>query len=298
MAQASAIKTYGAVGEREDLTDVIAVITRHETPLFSGLEKVKARGTYHEWQIDTLSTGNDNAAIEGADFTFAIPGYRTRTGAYTEIFTKTLEVSETLRAVSVAGLEDEFAYQMEKRMKEIATDIEKALITGTGNSGASGTARRLKGILAWMTTNVETGTGTATEALTEAMYNDILQTIWAAGGRPDYTYVNGFQKRKMSAFSSNSSRYQLVTEGTELKNSVSAYESDFGVQKIELDPFMTTSVVAALQRDMWKIAVLRGIKPVDVATVGDAKRGALVGELTLEARNEAASGQITGLTTA
>lgn len=297
MAQSSAIKTYGAVGEREDLTDVIAVITRHETPLFSGLDKVKARGTYHEWQIDTLSTGSANNQIEGADFSFAIPGYRTRTGAYTQIFTKTLEVSETLRAVSVAGLEDEFAYQMEKRMKEIATDVEKALITATGNSGASGTARRLKGILSFIATNVESGTGTGTQAYSELMYNNLLQEIWTSGGRPDYTYVNGWQKRKISAFATSNTRYQEVAEDGALKNYVSIYESDFGKQRIELDPFMDTDKVVALQRDMWKVAVLRGIKPVDVATVGDAKRGALVGELTLEARNEASSGKSIQLTT-
>jgi hypothetical protein len=42
MAQASAFKTYDAIGNREDLTDVIATITLSETPIFSGLEKTKA----------------------------------------------------------------------------------------------------------------------------------------------------------------------------------------------------------------------------------------------------------------
>jgi hypothetical protein len=297
MAQASAVKTYDAIGNREDLTDIVSVITRHETPLYSTLQKVSAREVLHEWQTDTLSTGSSNAAIEGADFSFAIPDARTRLNNNTQIFTKSLEVSETQRAVSVAGLDDEFAYQMEKRMKEIATDIEKQLITGTGNSGASGTARELKGILAWITTNVETGTGTASEALTEDMYNDLLQTIWSAGGRPDYTYVNGFQKRKISSFATSNQRYLEVSEDAKLINKVAVYESDFGMQRIELDPFMTTSVVAALQRDLWAVAQLRPLKVVDVATVGDAKRGALVAELTLEAHNEAGSGQITGLST-
>lgn len=297
MAQASAVKTYDAIGNREDLTDIIAVITRHETPIFSSLEKTKARATYHEWQIDTLNTGSDNAQIEGADYSFAIPAARTRTGGYTQIFSKTLEVSETQRAVSVAGLDDEFAYQMEKRMKEVATDIEKSLITGTGNSGASGTARRLKGILNWISTNTETGTGTGTEALTEDMYNDLLQTIWSSGGKPDYTYVNAFQKRKISSFSTDNTRYLEITDEKKLLNTISVYESDFGRQRIELDSFMDTDKVAALQRDMWRVAMLRPIKVVDVATVGDAKRGALVGELTLESKNEAASGKITGLTT-
>lgn len=295
MAQASALKTYDSVGNREDLTDYIGLITRDETPLYSSLEKVKAYARTHEWQTDSLSTGSANAQIEGADFSFAIPSARSRVSNNTQIFSKTLEVSETQNVVSVAGLDEEFAYQMDKRMREIATDIEKALITGTGNSGASGTARELKGALAFIATNVETGTGTGNETLTESMYNNALQTIWAAGGRPDTTYVNGGQKRKISGFTSNNTRFLSVSENTELVNSVSVYESDFGKQRIELDPFMDTDKVMLLQKDMWKVAVLRGLKPVDVAKVADSKRGAIVTELTLEARNEKSSGKITQL---
>lgn len=297
MAENTAIKTYDAIGDREDLTDIISVITRYETPIFSSLAKTAAKATYHEWQTDTLNTGNANAAIEGADFTFAIPQARVRLGNYTQIFTKSLEVSETQRTVSVAGLDDEFAYQMEKRMKEIATDIETALIGGTANSGASGTARQLQGILSYIQTNVESGTGSGAEALTEDMYNDLLQSIWSAGGRPDFTYVNGFQKRQISSFSTPNTRYLEISGEGELKNTVAVYESDFGRQRIELDSFMDTDKVIALEREKWAVAQLRPIRVVDVATVGDAKRGALVGELTLEARNEASSGKIIELAT-
>jgi hypothetical protein len=297
MAQSTAVKSYDAIGNREDLTDIVSTITRHETPLWSELGKTKATGIYHEWQNDSLSTANDNAQIEGADYSFAIPSARTRTGNRTQIFTKQVEVSGSQMAVSVAGLDDEFAYQLEKRMKEIATDIEKALITGTGNSGASGTARRLKGALAFITTNVETGTGTAAAYLTETRYNNLLQTIWNAGGRPTDTYVNGFQKRQISSFSTPNQRHLVMNDTTQLKNTVSVYESDFGVQSIHLHPFMDTDKTLVLQKDLWKVAVLRGIKTVDVAMVGDAKRGALVGELTLEAQNEASGGKSTSLLT-
>lgn len=297
MSQTYAVKTYEQVGEREDLTDIISTITLHETPLFSGLEHVKAKGTYHEWQTDSLTTGSANNQIEGADFSFALAASRTRTGNYTQIFTKAIEVSETIRAVSMAGLEDEYAYQMEKKMKEIATDVEKALITATANSGASGTARRLKGILSWLTAYVESGSGTGTQALTETLYNNMLAEIWGNGGRPDATYVNGWQKRKISGFSTSNTRYLEVDSEAKLINKVSIYESDFGVQRIILDSFMSTDTVAVLQRDMWKVAILRGIHPVDVAVVADSKRGALVGELTLEAKNAASSGKIIQLTT-
>jgi hypothetical protein len=298
MAQASAVKTYDAVGNREDLTDVIAVVARDETPIYSGVEKVKAKSTLHEWQTDSLTTGQTNTAIEGADFSFSLASTRNRVNNWTQIFTKSVEVSGTQQAVDVGGLDDEYAYQLEKRMKEIATDIEKALITGTGNSGASGTAREMKGLLSFITTNVETGSGSGSEALTESMYNNLLQTIYTSGGRPDTTYVNGFQKRKISAFASNSQRYFTVDAEGELKNSISVYESDFGRQRIELDPFMDADKVLCVQKDLVKVAVLRGIKHIDVATVGDAKRGALVGELTLELRNELGCGVIDGLTTA
>jgi len=297
MSNTTALKTYDAIGDREDLTDLIATITLHDTPIYNDLPKVKAYATYHEWQTDTLTTGSDNAAVEGADFSFAIPATRTRLGNRTQIFTKTVEVSETQRAVNVAGLDDEFAYQMQKRIKEIATDVEKALITGTGNSGASGTARRIKGILNWIATNVETGTGTASHYLTETLYNNALQTIWAAGGRPDTTYVNGFQKRQISSFSTSNVRQLQMQGQSKLTNYVSAYESDFGVQTIKLDPFMSTDKTLLLETDKWAVAMLRGLKPVDVATVGDAKRGSLVMELTLEARNEAASGSNQNLLT-
>lgn len=255
MAQATATQTYDVVGNREDLTDVISVITRHETPIFSSVEKVKASSTLHETQKDTLETGQDNAQIEGADYVFEKADPRTRLFNDTQIFTKTVKVSKTQQAVLGAGVDDEFDYQTQKRMKEIATDVEKALITGTGNSGASGAARRLKGILAYITTNVETGTGTGNESLTETMFNDALEDIWEAGGRPDVVYVRGRQKRKITAFESSSDRTQEMDESGKLVNKVDIYEGDFGTQRVELNPFMDNDKVLIMQTEDRKSVV-------------------------------------------
>jgi hypothetical protein len=193
-------------------------------------------------------------------------------------------------------MKDAFAYQVEKKMKELKRDFEYALINSTGNSGASGTGRALTGVLAAITTNVETGTGTGAEALTETMYNNMLQTIFASGGNPNATYANAWQKRKISSFATSNTRYQETAEG-KLKNYVAMYESDFGVQEILLDRYMTTSVIALLDEAQFAIAMYRPLEVVDVAKVGDADRKAMVAEFTLEYGNEAASGQITGLST-
>lgn len=74
-------------------------------------------------------------------------------------------------------------------------------------------------------------------------------------------------------------------------------DSDFGRVKIIADRFMDTTKIAVLQDDLWKVAVLRETEKEDVAKVGDATRGVIKTELTLESRNEAGSGKITGLST-
>lgn len=296
MAQSSAKLTFDAVGNREDLTDVITNISPVETPFFSRFGKTKASAEYHEWQTDTLANAADNANIEGADYSFSKPASRTRTGGYVQYFVTPVEVSDLQRMVDTAGLEDEFAYQMAKKMKEHARDIEYALVNGTGNSGASGTARRLKGVLSWISTNVTTGTGTGSEALTEDMFNDTLQDIWDQGGMPDYAYANGYQKRQISDFTGGTTKNIDADEKVVYKG-VDVYDSDFGRIKIVPHRHMTTSVVAVLQNELWKVATVQGTRKQDVAKIGASTRAVIETYLTLESRNEAGSGKITQLST-
>lgn len=298
MSNSTAMQTYQAVGNKEDLLDVITNISPLETPMFSAFGKSKAKGTYHEWLSDELAAATANAHVEGADYVFARRDPRVRTGNYTQVFVTPVEVSDTQRAVETAGLEDEYAYQMAKALKEHARDIEYAFAStaNTGNSGASGTARQLKGVMAWITTTNITGTGSGDETLTETMFNDALQAIWNKGGRPDAVYANGFQKRKISGFTASSTKFVEASE-KEIVAGVDVYDSDFGRVKIVADRYMNPAQVAILQSDLWKTAVLRPTKHIEVAKVGSATRGVIETELTLESRNEAGSGKITQLAT-
>jgi len=297
MAQATALKTYDFNTNRESLSDVIGIVAQDMTPFLSSLKREKVDNTYFEWSTDDISTGSSNAQIEGADYSFSLDSAPSRTGAYTQIFNKLAKVSKTELAADPAGMSDALSYQIEKKLREIATDVEAALMTGTGNSGASGTAREIKGVVNWIATNVETGTGTGSEALTEDMYNDLLQTIWDAGGRPDVTYTNSFNKRKISAFStSNTRNLEMEAEGR-LRNYVSVYESDFGVQKIELEPFITASVVAVLQSDLWALAEMRPIKVDEYPSQGSYMAKIVEGEMGLKSHQEKGSGKLVDLTT-
>ena len=82
-------QTHQAVGEREDLTDVIYNISPTDTPFMSSVGKTKATGVYHEWQTDSLAAANiDNAAVEGADASDATLSPTVRVGNYTQISQK------------------------------------------------------------------------------------------------------------------------------------------------------------------------------------------------------------------
>lgn len=291
-------KTYDAVGIREDLIDLITDISPTETPMLSRFAKIKATNKYHEWQTDALAAAGANAIVEGADAESAALTATTRTGNYTQISRKIWRTTDSMEAVNKAGRTSEFSYQMAKKMKELARDMEYALVNGTGNSGASGTARTLKGVLSWIATNTGTGSGaTATGAsLTEAQYNDMLQTIFNNGGNPDVTYANGYQKRKISAFSTPSTR-NINVEDKKLITSIDVYESDFGMQKILLDRYMPSDTIVALEEDKWRIAMLRPVKYKELPDNGGGPKGMVEAEYTLEALNEKASGKLTALYT-
>ena len=73
--------TQTAVGEREDLADVIYRIDPDETPIFSALKKETSNGIFTEWQVQELAAASaTNYVNEGANATFATPTATTRFG--------------------------------------------------------------------------------------------------------------------------------------------------------------------------------------------------------------------------
>ena len=96
---------HTAIGQREDLTDIIYDISPTETPFMSSVGKTKATAVYHEWQTDSLAAATTaNAAVEGADATSATLAPTVRLGNYTQIIQKTVQVSGTLDTVNKACL--------------------------------------------------------------------------------------------------------------------------------------------------------------------------------------------------
>ncbi len=246
-----------------------------------------------------------NAALEGADKPGARFTNRSRCGNYTQIFTATVEVSGTDMAASQLGLADEMDYQKQERLRELIRDLENTVVNGgepASNPEGSGSVRRsMKGVIQHLSTNVfhtgdsgfPTGTG-----LDEDKINYVLRKIWEnSNGNVDLIVVGGFQKRKINAFSANSRTYGA--NDTTFTDMISIYESDFGVCRIVTTRWMPQD--AALLLDSSRINVLplggRNFYFKPLASGGDYECGELIGEYTVELRNEAAHGLIRDLST-
>ena len=314
-------------GNREDLLDAITIVSPTETPFLSGLAKVAAKATIHEWLLDSLASfgnpDNGNTDVqsvpESYDAEFSMPTVRKRLLNYTHIQRKTGDVSDTQRAVNSAGVADEYVYQLRKRLIELAREIEFALIhsqlqnqTVVGNVGGTpATGRKMEGILnylepdpAGVTANYLTSDeeGTITEAgspiarLTETVYNDHLQAMWDKGVIAKTAYCNSVQKREISGFITNAttSVAQRNLDATTQKavTNIDVYQGDFGTQAIVLHRYMPTRQVLTMDEDYWKIAVLRPILAVELSRAGNSTRAMIESELTLEALAPATAGKI------
>ncbi|MHC4791605.1 MAG: SU10 major capsid protein, partial [Planctomycetota bacterium] len=244
-----------------------------------------------------------NAALEGAARPNARFTNRTRCSNYTQIFTATVEVSGTDIAASQLGLADEMDYQKQERLRELLRDLENTVINGgqpTSDPQGSGTVRRsMKGIIQHLSTNIfHTGDSgfPAGDSLDEAKINYVLRKIWEqSSGNVDLIVVGGFQKRKINAFSTDSRTY--AAGDTTFTDMISVYESDFGVCRIITTRWMAQDAVLLL--DSSRISVLplsgRSFHFKSLASSGDYECGEVIGEYTLELKNEAAHGLIRDL---
>ncbi len=308
---------YDAVGEREDLADIIYNISPTDTPFMSSIGKSKATNVFHEWQTDALAAAaSNNYQVEGDEITFNAVSPTSRIGNRSQISRKAVIVSGTMEAVNLAGRNNELAYQISKASKELKRDMETSLTANqTSVVGNDTTPRRLSGLTAWIQANTSVGTngangqvggndvpGTARtdgtqRAFTEAQLKDVVKQCWDSGGDPSMLMLGSFNKQKLSGFTGGSTRFDPA-ENKRLVASVEVYESDFGALTAMPNRFSRARDCFVLSPDMWSVAYLRDFQLVDLAKSGDADKKAMLCEFTLTSKNEEASGAVFDLTTA
>ena len=155
-------QTYQAIGNREDLSDVIYRIDPTDTPCMTAFEREKATAVNHEWQTQALAAVDTaNAVVEGDDATSDAATPSVRLGNLCQISDKVARVSGTQRAVEHAGRDDELEYQETLKGLELKRDMESILV-GTNQAKAAGDGttdpRKTASVLSWIKTNTDKGT--------------------------------------------------------------------------------------------------------------------------------------------
>lgn len=296
--------TSSAVGLRENLIDYIALINPNDTLFQRAIGRTNALAITHEWQADSYSSPSNDAWPEGNDPDAEAISPTQRLSNTCQIQGKSFIISETLDAVNKAGRKTETAFQTKKKAKELAANMEKALLEGVESTTSP---RKMKGALNWVTTNLNkasdatlnadgTVSGGTARALTVAIFKATCQDIYTSGGRPTLVYCNAFQKTQISDFV-DTGNYRMLVEKAKMEDTIDIYVGDFGKYKVIPHRLMPTDVVFILDPDTWRKAILRPVKRTKLAKTGDNTKYMIRVEHTLEARAENANGRITNLTT-
>jgi hypothetical protein len=312
---ANTFTSFDAKGIREELSDVINMISPEDVPLQSNIGSKNVSNTYFEWQHDSLAAVDTTARIDGDDVSaFDSTSATTRVGNYTQILRRSVIVADNLGSQDLAGRNDEMAMQIAKRGRELKRDLESVLTANNAAvSGNSSTARETAGLGAWIATNDVLGSGGAsptgdgsdartdgTQAdFTEAMLKSAMQAAYTAGGQPSILMVGPFNKTQVSSFAGIAAqRYQAPSDApTTIIGAADVYLSDFGALSVVPNRFQRERDAWLLDPEYASVCYLRPIQKVDLAKTGDASKAMLLVEAGLEVGAEDAHAGVFDLTT-
>merc|ERR1711991_874527 len=187
-----------------------------------------------------------------------------------------------------------------------------SLNNAAANAGASGTARVTAGVPAFLTTNVNRGTGGANgttsgsgsagypnaaatngtaRSITETMLKSVVADCWTEGAEPSIVLCGASQKQTISGFTGNATKFQEV-DAKRLTAAVDVYISDFGSLEIVPARHVRSRDVLVLDPNYAKIAYLQTATQKELARTGLSERRLISAEWGVEVTSEKAHGII------
>ena len=301
-------KTYDSVGAKEDVSDVISILDKHESPFTSSIDanmRTVKQKTY-EWQEDEQEGGQDNAQVEGFDATEEALTTTDMVQNTTQIFSRTIKLSGSVEATDHYGRKSELARQIMKKGKALKLDRERAAV-GTEQVmvlGSSSVARRHKSASQLIDAGNKIdarpvpGTG-ANVALTELVLQAAIRKNHAEGGRATRLMVAPNVAEQTAEFDGNASRTREVTsaKSNEIIHVVDVYTTALGTLSIETNREMKPDFALLWRPSDWKGVVLKGRAwfRETLAKTGDNTKIMLAGEYGLQHDNSKASVLITNI---
>lgn len=306
-------QTTSAVGNREELSDVVSRITPEDTPIYSMIEKVSFKSVHPEWEVDDLAAPAANIQLEGDEYTFGATTPPARMGNYTQIMRKSGIISETQDVVDEAGNVQKVKYQKLKKGVELRKDVEYGIVDT--NASVAGATREFGSLNTWITTNVSRGatganggyssgtgltvapTNGTQRAFTKTLMDSVMQQGYTTGANFGHLFCSPYVKSVFVTFMSDTNvaafRYAASSgKNNSIVANADVYEGPFG--KVMIHPNRVMAGAAGLARNAFFVDTeyvqfgwLRKIKEdKEVAKTGDAQKFVLIGEGALKVKNE------------
>ena len=318
-----------AKGTREQLLDVITMITPTKTPFLSTLPKFRATNRTVEWLTDELGNAGDpevgnadvQATAEDTDASFTGEDGPYKILNRNHLFAEYVSASDLLDYVDTVDTDSVYASRLIKKIKLQAMKIEFAIIhsysqapLGVGNAESPDTtpgkmiglqqcARGDQFIAADQDWSLLPKGLQGTEHdlaesplrhFLEGHMGDILEAMSDKGAEPTDVWCRVNQKRQIADFSASSTR-NINSDDRMLINTVDVYEGPTGVVIVNNHPQVARGAVFLTQTDLLQLAILKPTIPERLAKTGSAFKGMVETGLTMVYLVPAAVAEVHGL---
>lgn len=311
-----------AVGNREDLKDILSLLEPESSPILSSLNKQKAKATFVETLMDRYDAPSSDGVAEGADVTVIDDAFanRARTGNYIQKFRKTFGVSDLQQEADSVG-PAAYAQAEAKKMVEIKRDIEFTLAGDNDRQQENGAGQvyKLRALGNWIDSSgpsdvpadyrtpagaIETD---AQANFSETKFNDYITALYRVSGKVNnlVTVADTTLRRAISDFERLGNQTATVRNVNYVGGSggitvsVNTYMSDHGTITImngnpDCMPTTTTSGWAGylLNLDYAFISEYLPLRSAPLPDMGGGPRGLIDCTLTLSMKHPGAHGKI------
>jgi hypothetical protein len=255
------------VGKKTDWADYITLADEHETPMLRLLPKgPKPVNVVKHYQADTYNQPQPNAWPDGKDWdTFKTAGVNRRElTARVQWFVQTAAVSKLAEDVTdTAGITDELAHEIPKKMTEMAREMEASVSCDQGSYSDDGqTGNKFRAVGGWISNPAVNDADLQVDAtilppansifadikanLTEDATKVVLESMWKqTGSKTTKVGIVGSKLKKRFGEFQFYVPTSTVTQSTwrvtyrdedvkSLGNTVDHYESDWGSLELHM----------------------------------------------------------------
>lgn len=263
--QGGSVPLASTSAAREDLADYIAIVDAKSTPFVSMAPKGRDIGNMQfSWQVDNYGAPVLAGVVDGTDVTVASASNpvvnRTRLNNYGQAFRRDLRIGFIAETQDVAGVTDELANGIAKKLVEIKRDMESTFMcTNQAAQADNGSTNAyLTGSLGnWLTSTNASNIGacasgspflpasgavdtTASASFVEATAQNVLTAIYGATGTfRDYDCILGTTLKRAFTNLTASGVTQVANANSIAATSVRTFNQDLSADtfKASIDLF-------------------------------------------------------------